>query len=199
VGCDAGMLNFDVHVMRRCGFPADYISSYIARRLSSRSQHGAMGTMQNSGDRYTWSLNSIRRAVVTSLINHVVTDDTVVINGDDSAIDRFAFSDPFPDSPWVFKDVNAMRNEFSGFELGGPKPTYSAQGILYRTMILESRDPSAMDKWVNYLDLLSYADPDSPEAATVAHSARLHMKPDLFARYLPHSLRPLFAGVSWFN
>jgi len=199
VGCDAGMLNFDVHVMRRCGFPADYVASYIERRLSSRSQHGGMGTMQNSGDRYTWSLNSIRRAVVTSLINHVTCEDTVAINGDDSAIDRFASSDVFPDSPWVFKDQNGMRGEFSGFELGGSVPEYSAGGILYRTMILESRDPSAADKWVNYLGLLEFANHDTPEAAAVAFSAERHLSPELFGRYLPKSLRSLFRNKVWFN
>jgi len=199
VGCDAGMLNFDVHVMRRCGFPADYVSAYIERRLSSRSQHGVMGTMQNSGDRYTWSLNSIRRAVVTSLINSVTAEDTVAINGDDSAIDRFALSAVFPDSPWEFKDQNGMRGEFSGFELGGEVPEYSAGGILYRTMILESRDPSAMDKWVNYLGLLEFANPDTPEAAAVAMSAEQHMRPELFARYLPVALRSLFTNKVWFN
>lgn len=195
VGCDGGVLNFDLHVMRRSGFPGWYVDAYAKRRLESRSQHGPMATMQNSGDRYTWPLNSVRRAVVASLINAVKPEDTVAINGDDEAIDRYCDSTPFPDSPWEFKNLNGERGEFSGFELGGAKPEYSARGILYRTMILESRDPSAQNKWLNYLGLLEHADHSSPEAHDVARSAHAHMSHDLFAASLPKPLRPLFPDV----
>nr|UAW09565.1 MAG: RNA-dependent RNA polymerase [Aspergillus flavus deltaflexivirus 1] len=184
-GCDAAMLNFDVHVMRKCRFPEDYVEAYIERRLNSRSQHGPMATMQNSGDRYTWILNSIRRAVVTSIVCDVQPEDTCAVNGDDAAIDRFCNAKPFPDSPWVFKDDNAMRVEFSGFQLGGDHPRYDAEGILYRTQILVSRDPSAQDKWVNYLDLLGSADTSSSQAMSVVTMAKQYMRPELFAKYLP--------------
>jgi len=195
VGCDAGVLNFDVHVMRRSKFPEAYIEEYMERRLTSRSQHGPMATMQNSGDRYTWALNSLRRATLASLVCQVTPADTVAINGDDEAIDRMVDALPFKDSPWEFKDQNGMTGEFSGFELGGPTPLYSARGIAYRTLILMSRDPSAQDKWVNYLDLLSHCDLDSPEAVDVANSARQHMHLELFQEYLPSPLRPLFPEV----
>lgn len=192
VGCDAGVLNFDVHVMHRCSFPVEYIKDYIVRRLSSRSQHGPMATMQNSGDRYTWSLNSIRRAVVASIINEVTPEDTVAINGDDEAIDRFCDSKHFPDSPWIFKNLNGDVGDFSGFELGGVEPKYSAEGINYRSLILESRDPSAQDKWQNYLGLLAWADLDDPMAMDVAIKARKYMKPDLFWQALPKPLHSFF-------
>jgi hypothetical protein len=195
VGCDAGMLNFDAHIFRKSCFPAWYIDDYVHRRLHSRSQHGPMATMQNSGDRYTWPLNTVRRAVVTSLVCQVEPSDTVTINGDDAAIDRFCTALPFPDSPWEFKDSNGMVVEFSGFDLGGPKPTYSASGIHYRSLILQSRDPSAQDKWENYLDLLQHADLDTPEASDVARMAHIYLKPDRFAKALPTPLRSLFPGV----
>lgn len=196
-GCDAAMLNFDVHVMRRSCFPAEYVEDYIHRRLTSRSQHGVMATMQNSGDRYTWPLNSIRRAVVASLVCHVTSDDTVAINGDDEAIDRCLDAETFPNSPWEFKDQNGYRGEFSGFELGGETPVYSARGIHYRCMILVSRDPSAQDKWVNYLDLLQHCNLDEPEAIDVARAAHAYMHPELFAVALPPPLQPLFPEVSF--
>jgi len=192
VGCDAGVLNFDIHVMRKSGFPEDYVRAYIERRLGSSSRHGTMATMQNSGDRYTWPLNSVRRAVVASLINHVTPKDTVAINGDDEAIDRYCESDLFPDSQWEFKNQNGPRGEFSGFELGGPIPEYSARGIQYRSIILESRDPSAQNKWLNYLGLLQHANHDTPEAMDVARSASRYMSPDLFRESLPVALRGMF-------
>lgn len=195
VGCDAGMLNFDVHMMHRSCFPADYVEQYILRRLTSRSQHGVMATVQNSGDRFTWPLNTVRRAVVTSIVCEVTPSDTVAVNGDDAAIDRVCNALPFPDSPWEFKNDNGHRVEFSGFELGGPDPTYSAAGLQYRTMILMSRDPSAQDKWVNYLDLLQNAPVDSPESVDVARCAQQHMDPELFAEFLPPAYRPLFPHV----
>lgn len=192
VGCDAGVLNFDVHVMHRSGFPSDYIVSYIERRLNSRSQHGPMGTMQNSGDRYTWILNSIRRAIVASIVNSLTPADTTAINGDDEATDRYCESKHFSDSPWAFKNANGPVGEFSGFELGGKIPTYSAEGIHYRTLILESRDPSNQEKWSNYMGLLGLTDLDSPLAMDVARSAFQFMKPDLFWQFLPTPLRQHF-------
>jgi hypothetical protein len=192
VGCDAAMLNFDVHVMRRSNFPEDYVQAYIHRRLTSKSQHGMMATMQNSGDRYTWPLNTVRRAVVTSIVCQVQPEDTCAVNGDDAAIDRCLTALPFPDSPWEFKDQNGYRGEFSGFELGGDEPTYSAEGLFYRSAILVSRDPSAQDKWVNYLDLLKFAGRDEPQAAWVAATAQRYMKPELFAQFLPIQFQPLF-------
>jgi len=197
VGCDSGMLNFDIHVMHRSAFPRPYIEEYLTRRLTSRSQHGMMASMQNSGDRYTWPLNSLRRCVVTSIVCQVTPEDTVVINGDDAAMDRVCVSLPFPDSPWEFKNDNGHRVEFSGFELGGPEPTYSASGLQYRTMILMSRDPSAQDKWVNYLDLLQHAPPDDPAAIDVARCAHQHMRPELFSEFLPAAYRPLFPHVGF--
>lgn len=197
VGCDASMLNFDLHVFRRSALPSAFLDGYCHRRLTSRSQHGPMATMQNSGDRFTWPLNSVRRAVVTSLVCHVTSSDTAAINGDDAAIDRCLTADFFPNSPWVFKDINGPIGEFSGFELGGFEPTYHAEGINYRARLLESRDPSASDKWVNYMDLLSHCDLDSPFASDTAFLARKYMPPDLFLAYLPAPLRWLFPDVSF--
>jgi len=197
VGCDAGVLNFDEHVFRSVNFPSDYVDAYVARRLDTRTQHGTLRTGQPSGDRFTWTLNSIRRAIVASLVLRVQPEDTVAINGDDEAMDRTAESLPFPDSPWEFKNINGPTGGFSGFELGGEKPLYSAHEMHYRTMILVSRDASAQEKWVNYLQLLEYVDPDAMEALDVARLAHQHMLPDLFAQCLPVPYRPHFPDVEF--
>jgi len=151
-----------------------------------------MATMQNSGDRFTWVINCVIRAPVTSLTCSMLPEDTAVINGDDGGVDRESDIVPIPDSPWEFKNVNGREVEFSGFMLGGPEPYYSSEGLHYRAMILMSRDPSAQDKWINYLDLLSNAPPDDPLSLDVARSAHQHMRPELFAQYLPPSYRPHF-------
>jgi len=195
VGCDAAMVNFDVHVMRSLHFPKWYVDAYIERRLSSFSQHGPMRTMQNSGDRYTWILNSIRRAVVTSLVCSIQPEDTTAINGDDAAVDRYCTALPFLNSPWAFKDENARRVEFSGFLLGGTTPTYSAHGLWYRTAILKSRDPSAQEKWESYLGLLRHANLDSPYALAVARDAQHFMSYDSFWHHLPQPLHSYFDNL----
>jgi hypothetical protein len=197
VGCDAGVLNFDEHVFRGVGFPSGYVDSYVDRRLETRTQHGTLRTGQPSGDRYTWTLNSIRRAVVAAMLLNVQPEDTVAINGDDEAMDRCSDSLPMADTPWEFKNLNGPTGEFSGFELGGPNPEYSARGIWYRTVILTSRDPSAQEKWVNYLELLRHVNPDAWECLDVARLAHTHMKADLFAACLPPALRVHFPTVDF--
>jgi hypothetical protein len=195
VGCDAGVLNFDEDVFRSVGFPSKYVDDYVTRRLSTRSQHGPLQTAQPSGDRYTWTMNTIRRAVVSSIVLQVQPEDTLAVNGDDAAMDRMADALPFPDSPWIFKNLNGMRGGFSGYELGGPRPTYSARELWYRTAILLTRDPTAQEKWVNYLSLLERSDPEEWEALNVAQMAHKHMKPDLFAAALPEQFHIHFPGV----
>jgi len=195
VGCDAGVLNFDAYLFRSVGFPEPYVEAYVHRRLNTRSQHGSLQTAQPSGDRFTWTLNSMRRAVVASIVLKVKPEDTVAINGDDEALDRCADALPFPDTVWEFKDQNGPTGEFSGFELGGPEPVYSARGIHYRTMVLMSRDPSAVEKWVNYLGLLEHVDCHAWEALDVARAARDHMPEHLFRAALPAAFRPHFPDV----
>jgi len=197
VGCDAGVLNFDAFIFRAVAFPEDYVEAYVHRRLNTRSQHGTLQTGQPSGDRFTWTLNSMRRAIVASLVLGVVPEDTVAINGDDEALDRYADAKPFPDTVWEFKDQNGLTGEFSGFELGGEEPVYSARGIHYRTMVLMSRDPSAVEKWTNYLGLLGHVDPHAWEALDVARMAHEHMPTDLFVQALPAPFRPHFPTVKF--
>lgn len=199
VGCDAGLLNLDIFFFSWHGFPKSFIDRYTERRLTSRSQHGPMATMQNSGDRFTWPINSVRRAVVASYVLQLQPEDTCAINGDDEATDRCIEAIPLLDTPWVFKDQNGDTGEFSGFTLGGPEPEYSAEGVYYRSLILEDRDPSAQDKWTNYLDLINMADRNSTEAVLVAHSAHRHMKPELFKQFLPPQFHSLFPTVFSFE
>lgn len=66
-GCDAAVLNFDVHVLRRAGVPDHFVQQYVHRRTHTRSQYGYMATMQNSGDGGTYVMNSIRDAVMTTI------------------------------------------------------------------------------------------------------------------------------------
>jgi hypothetical protein len=126
------------------------------------------------------------------LVNSIRPEDTVYVNGDDAAVDRECECLPFPNSPWEFKSINGPRVEFSGFEVGGPEPEYSAKGIQYRAWILESRDPSAQDKWVNYLDLLQYSDPEAPEAIEVARKASYYLPRSKFVEFLPPRFRSYF-------
>jgi hypothetical protein len=197
VGRDAGVLNLDRHAFERSKVSQTLIEEYVDRRLRPRSQHGPYKTMQPSGDKFTWPINSFTRAVTTSKVCNIQPEDHVKINGDDAAIDRFVDIVPLPDSPWEFKNTNGHRVEFSGFTLGGPKPEYNAEGIQYRAWILESRDPSAQDKWVNYLDLMRHADPDDSCAIDVAFKARSYMKPHLFETFLPEKFRPYFPDVTF--
>jgi hypothetical protein len=177
VGCDAAMLNFDLHVFRSSGYPKDWVADYCERRLTSRSQHGVMATMQNSGDRGTWPMNTLRRAVVSTLVLHITPDDTLVVNGDDAWVDRTASADPFPDSPWVFKDLNAPTTEFSGFDLSeNGTATYSPVGLLYRCWVQEQFGVTDPNRWIGYADLLSLVTSDQPEVLEIAR---------ILSRYLP--------------
>jgi len=183
VGCDAPMLNFDVHVFRKSNIDESWVSGYIARRLNSRSQHGVMKTMQNSGDRGTWPMNTVRRAVVSSLILHVTSDDTLVVNGDDAWLDRYATADFFPDSPWFFKDENAPTTEFSGLMLSQTgKVSYSPTGLQYRCWLLEERGVVDPNRWMGYADLLSLIDTESPAVTDIIDILSRHISP---AQLLP--------------
>nr|QXN75447.1 MAG: RNA-dependent RNA polymerase [Grapevine-associated tymo-like virus 1] len=195
VGCDAALLNLDLHIFRRSGLPEEFLNAYFERRVSATSQHGPMATMQNSGDRFTWPINTARRAIVTEYVCDLTDDDVAAVNGDDISVDRFCTAKQLPNSPWIFKDVNAQTVEFSGYELGGPEPHYSSDGLWYRTLILMSRNPTAQDKWVNYMTLLADCDLQHPSTLLVADAARQHMSPELFRQYLPAPLHNHYPDV----
>jgi hypothetical protein len=151
-----------------------------------------MASMQRSGDRYTWVINSICKALLTSWACDLTPEDTAFVNGDDSAVDRPCTVKQLPHSEWVLKASNGPVGEFSGFLLGGEQPYYSPKGLQYRVDILESRDPSARDKWLAYMDLLTHSDPHSSISVDIASRAMPHLPPDLFRQKLPLPMHAQF-------
>jgi hypothetical protein len=204
-GCDAGMLNFDLHVMRRCGFPEEFTAAYDLRRLTTRSQYGLMATMQNSGDRGTWDMNSLRRAVVSCIVMRVEPIfhqfsqtsvgreyvrkhvpgyappapgyvENLIINGDDALLDVAKTTSEFPDSNWVFKDLVGESMEFSGMDFRPDgRVTFSPFGLYYRCLIKVESNTSDPIQWDAYATLYSLVDSESPYALEIARLLARHL------------------------
>lgn len=182
-GCDGNILALDVHIFKRLGFPQWYVDSYVHRKTHARSFVGSMRTMQNSGDRMTWPLNTLRNLVVTLLNLGYRSDFSYWFNGDDFICDG-------PTRPtgnlrtqlsFVGKPLSGPLGVFSGWLFGLSSLQVDAEAILYRCTIALSRNRLDEDYWRSVADQLSFLDPENrlyPEIANCfATAGQYHLLP----------------------
>jgi hypothetical protein len=193
VGCDATVLHFDAHVMRRAGFPEEYVLGYIERRLTTTTQFGDIATIQNSGDRFTWVLNTLRRAVVTFYVTSPDGDTHFFFNGDDATADKPLMSRQLENSPWLFKDETGSIVEFSGYEMGHDDPRYSGLGLYYRCAILRSRNTTQADRWEAYLVLSELVSVDDEYLMPILTMCADHLSTSRFSQLLSANHTHLFS------
>jgi hypothetical protein len=164
-GCDHNITALDVHIFKRCGFPASFIDSYVARKISSRSFLGVMAIMQNSGDRFTWPLNSLRNAVVTTCNFGFRPDVCYWFNGDDFICDDVVSPTGMLVTPlrFVGKFGSGPIGIFSGWRFAGPVCTTDSASLLYRCDIASARGRSDIEYWQSAADLAQFCCPDDVE------------------------------------
>jgi hypothetical protein len=164
-GCDHNITALDVHIFKRCGFPSSFIDSYVARKTSSRSFVGVMAIMQNSGDRFTWPLNSLRNAVVTTCNFGFRLDVCYWFNGDDFICDNVVTPTGLLTTPlrFVGKFGSGPIGIFSGWRFSGSDCFTDSASLLYRCDIASARGRSDIEYWQSAADLAQFCCPDDVE------------------------------------
>jgi len=164
-GCDEGTMHFDVRVMQSFGMPVFFTDAYCARKLNCRTFLGDFPVMQASGDRWTWTLNTVRNIAIMHVKFSIAPGTPLCFSGDDFlAIGYLHIRASFRPSDWKFKfKIERGRyGDFCGFVFGGPELSVSALQLYARARILAARGPD-LDSVTNYLGLCALYTSTTPQ------------------------------------
>jgi len=175
-GCDEATMHFDIRVMQSFGMPVFFTDSYAARKLNCRTFLGDFPIMQASGDRWTWTLNTVRNIALMHLKFSIRPGTPLCFSGDDFlGIGYLHIRAAFKPEEWLFrfKVFRDRYGDFCGFVFGGDELSVSARQLYARARILAARGPD-LDSVTNYLSLCALYTPTSPEEDEYhAHAVQL--------------------------
>jgi len=121
-GCDKVFANFAAWVMRLCRVPDEYVQTYLFERLNTFSYLGPHRTKQESGDRWTWLINTLGNAAITGASLNCPKRTTAAFSGDDGAVlGSWRYQPGFHAKQWkmVPKRLIEYESVFCGYHIGG--------------------------------------------------------------------------------
>jgi len=120
-GCDKVFAHFACWVMTLCKVPSEYISDYLYDRINVRSYLGPHRTKQESGDRWTWLINTLGNAAITGASLNCPKRTTAAFSGDDGAVlGSWRYQSDFKPAHWKMTPKRTVEYEsvFCGYHLG---------------------------------------------------------------------------------
>jgi hypothetical protein len=214
-GVDHVFLEFDLWLMKLCGFPQEYLDKIKFDRLNTRSYLGPHMPRQESGDRWTWILNTARNAALTGASLDCPKRTPLAVSGDDSVtLGAWRVTTGFRASDWLMqpKREEATFTEFCGMRFGGPDVSLDPAILRWRAAFGLQLGRSDPDYWRSISDAIREAaarlDRPSPmisNAATLLNRAVALFKLDTelemptFPRGSPVLSEPVLERVPAFN
>lgn len=159
-GVDEVMLEFDLWLMNLCGFPQEYIDRIRFERLNTYSHAGPHKPRQESGDRWTWLLNTLRNAALTGASLDCPVGTPVCVSGDDSVtLGAWRRSSGFSPSDWLMtpKREEGLMMEFCGLIFGGPDVGFDPAVVYWRARFGLQQGRSDPDYWRSIRDSIREA------------------------------------------
>jgi len=176
-GVDHVFLEFDLWLMHLCHFPQSYIDALRYDRLNTHSHLGPHSPRQESGDRWTWILNSARNAALTGASLDCPKRTPVCVSGDDSVtLGAWRRSTGFVPSQWIMqpKREEGVKMEFCGLVFGGDDITFDASVVHWRAKFGLQQGRNDPDYWRSIRDAIresaSRLGNDSPRLASARHA-----------------------------
>nr|QYF50208.1 MAG: polyprotein [Sichuan deltaflexi-like virus 3] len=180
-GCDRVFANFDAWLLKLVGLPAGYIETYVFEKTHTRSYLGPHMCRQESGDRWTWILNTARNAAITGASLNVPRATPAAFSGDDGVVlGRRANQDGFHGREWLMTPKREISRKvvFCGFVFGPPHLAPGSGVVLHRAQFgiaLGRNDP---DYWRSISDAIRESAPAASDtdvelatAAAAVHAA----------------------------
>jgi hypothetical protein len=185
-GVDHVFLEFDCWLMQLCHFPASYIDRHRELRTTTYSHLGVHHPRQESGDRWTWLLNTLRNAALTGASLSCPIGTPIAVSGDDS-VTAGVWSRPngfFPQQ-WAMtpKRETSDHMEFCGLIFGGPDITFDPTVIMWRSRFGHQQGRADADYWRSIRDAIAEA------------SAKLGSD----SRFLRAAVQNVNRAVLWYN
>jgi hypothetical protein len=177
-GVDHVFLEFDLWLMSVCHFPLEYIEQFRHERLNTFSHLGHHMPRQESGDRWTWILNTARNAALTGASLDCPARTPVCVSGDDSVtLGAWRRTTGFNPDDWLMKPKREEGHhlEFCGLIFGGADISFSSKVVHWRARFGLQQGRNDPDYWRSIRDAIretaSKLGSDSPALA----AARLNL------------------------
>nr|QKN22695.1 RNA-dependent RNA polymerase [Erysiphe necator associated deltaflexivirus 4] len=151
-GIDHVFLEFDLWLMQLCHFPQEYIDQFKFERLNTHSFLGNHLPRQESGDRWTWILNTLRNAALTGASLDCPKQTPVCVSGDDSVtLGAWRKTSGFNPNEWLMvpkrEEGNSM--EFCGLIFGGTDVSFDPAVVHWRSRFGLQQGRSDADYWLS--------------------------------------------------
>jgi len=159
-GVDHVFLEFDLWLMNLCHFPSEFIEQHRELRLTTRSHLGNHLPRQESGDRWTWLLNTLRNAALTGASLACPDGTPIAVSGDDSVTSGvWPTPSNFHANQWSMKPKRetADKMEFCGLMFGGPDITFDPVVIMWRSRFGHQQGRRDPDYWRSIRDAIAEA------------------------------------------
>jgi hypothetical protein len=157
-GCDHVFLAFDLWLMELCHFPQEYMDQYYFEKTRTFSHLGTHLPRQESGDRWTWILNTARNAALTGASLDCPKLTPLCVSGDDSVtLGAWRRASNFVPANWLMtpKREEASHVEFCGLVFGGSDVSFAPDVIYWRTRFGLQQGRNDPDYWRSIRDAIN--------------------------------------------
>lgn len=151
-GIDHVFLEFDLWLMNLCHFPDEYVQRFKFERLNTHSFLGNHMPRQESGDRWTWILNTLRNAALTGASLDCPKRTPLCVSGDDSVtLGAWRKTTGFEPSEWLMvpKREEGSTMEFCGLIFGGVDVSFDPAVVHWRSRFGLQQGRSDKDYWMS--------------------------------------------------
>nr|QQG34641.1 RdRp [Sesame deltaflexivirus 1] len=156
-GVDHVFIEFDCWLMNLCHFPEEYIQRFREDRYTTHSFLGNHMPRQESGDRWTWLLNTARNAALTGASLDCPRQTPICVSGDDSCtLGAWRRPSNFRPSDWIMtpKREEGTRMEFCGLIFGGTDISFDPDVVHWRSRFGLQQGRSDADFWRSIRDAI---------------------------------------------
>nr|QYF50206.1 MAG: polyprotein [Sichuan deltaflexi-like virus 2] len=190
-GVDHVFVEFDIWLMQLCHFPEWYVQRYRSNRLTTYSHLGTHLPRQESGDRWTWILNSLRNAALTGASLDFPPRTPTCISGDDSVtLGAWRRTTGFNPDDWLMKPKReeGTTMEFCGLIFGGPDVSFDPSVVHWRSRFGLQQGRSDVDYWRSIRDAIIETSSKLGGDSRKLAGARLNLQRAICWFNLPSSL-----------
>jgi len=156
-GMDHVMVEFVCWLMELNHFPDTEIELYRFHRFNTYSHLGDHLPRQESGDRWTWLINSLCNAAVTGAAIDCPPRTPATFSGDDgNVLGRWFTTTGFKVSDWLMKPKvdRGTKLEFCGLVFGGPDISYDDTVVHWRARFGLQQGRNDVDYWRSIRDAI---------------------------------------------
>ncbi|ANS13830.1 replication-associated polyprotein [Fusarium graminearum deltaflexivirus 1] len=156
-GVDKVFLEFDLWLMSLCHFPTPYIEKLRFERLNTYSHLGTHMPRQESGDRWTWILNTARNAALTGASLDFPPRTPACFSGDDGVVlGTWRRTTGFSPDDWLMKPKmeRGSRLEFCGLIFGNTDITFDDTVVHWRARFGLQQGRNDADYWRSIRDAI---------------------------------------------